>query len=381
MRFSVLLPTRNGGPFLDKCIRSVLNQAGDIELIVSDNANSDETPLILEQWRHDNRVKILRLDTPVSVTDNWNNALHHACGDYLLMMGDDDYLLPEYFIRMETLLSRYENPDCILYNGYSFVAPGSIGGDRQCYYSEWHFPYGNELNREMVLNREFRRSLVHDMFRFKVGIPLNMQTALVRREIALRVPKGLFRPPFPDHYALNSLLLMAPNWVFVPERLIVVGVSPKSFGHFIYSNKPDSGLAYLGIKADFPGRLPGNELLNGMYVWLNMLKEAFPDELRGVDVDRGGYVRRQVYAWLMQWKLGAITMGAVVSNLTRIVGRDWVGVFASLIDKKSWERVFLMLHKSGKSDIEQQWNGLVPLPKVGHIAEFAQWIVSKNTKG
>ena len=36
MRFSVLLPTRNGGPFLDNCIRSILNQDADLELIISD---------------------------------------------------------------------------------------------------------------------------------------------------------------------------------------------------------------------------------------------------------------------------------------------------------------------------------------------------------
>ena len=48
-RFSVLLPTRNGGQFIDNCIRSVLDQDADLELIVSDNANTDETPAVLER--------------------------------------------------------------------------------------------------------------------------------------------------------------------------------------------------------------------------------------------------------------------------------------------------------------------------------------------
>ena len=38
--------------------------------------------------------------------------------------------------------------------------------------------------------------------------------------------------------------------MFSPEKL-VVGVSPKSFGHYVYSNQQSTGLAYLGIEANF----------------------------------------------------------------------------------------------------------------------------------
>ena len=48
MKFSVLLPTRNGGKFLKDCISSILEESyEDFELIVSDNANTDETHEII----------------------------------------------------------------------------------------------------------------------------------------------------------------------------------------------------------------------------------------------------------------------------------------------------------------------------------------------
>ena len=51
MKFSVLLPTRNGGRYLGDCIRSVLSQPyEDMELIVSDNANTDDTQKIIESF-------------------------------------------------------------------------------------------------------------------------------------------------------------------------------------------------------------------------------------------------------------------------------------------------------------------------------------------
>lgn len=380
MRFSVMLPTRNGGRYLDNCIRSILGQDIDLELIVSDNANTDETPAVLERWRDDQRLKVLRLEQPVSVTANWNNTLRAAQGDYLLMMGDDDYLLPGYFQRIEAAIARHGEPDCVIYNAYSYVAPGSIGNDENSYFGERHFHYEAALDREMPLPAELRAAIVRDMFRFRVRIPLNMQTTLVRRESASLVPGGLFQQPFPDHFALNSMLLLADKWLFMPDPLVVIGVSPKSFGHYVYSNQQASGLAYLGIDAQFPGRLPGNELLNGMHVWLNMLMQAYPDRLRGVRVDRAGYVRRQVYAWMMQRKLGTINAREFLGNLARLDLRDWCGVAASIFDRQSWERLKRMFAFASKSEIEQQWGGLVPLPGVRNIAEFAQWAVNRPGK-
>ena len=104
-KFSVLLPTRNGANFLADCIASILEDPyRDMELVVSDNANTDQTQAVLELFNKDNRLKVVRLTKPVCVTDNWNRALEASRGDYILMMGDDDYLLPGYFRRMEKIL-------------------------------------------------------------------------------------------------------------------------------------------------------------------------------------------------------------------------------------------------------------------------------------
>lgn len=380
MKFSVLLPTRNGGLFLEACIRSILNQDySDFELVISDNANTDNTQQIIEKFSGDHRVKSLRLETAVSVTDNWNNALRGSSGKYILMMGDDDYLLPGYFTKMERILEKFGQPDCVVHNAYSYVAPGSIAGNTQSFYSEEHFHFAADLSREGRLSKDQRFRIVYDMFRFKVGIPLNMQTTLLGRDAFAKISGGVFQPPFPDHYALNSLLLTADNWVFSPEKLLVVGVSPKSFGHYVYSNRQDSGLSYLGIVADFSGRLPGNELLNGMHVWLDLLKKNYPDLLTEVEVDRPGYVRRQFYAWFMQKKLGAITTGDFLRHLGLLSLSDWAGILASAVDKASWQRLLRVLFTGRrKSDAEAQWHGLRPLDNVSDIGQFALWLARRE---
>lgn len=380
MKFSVLLPTRNGGAYLENCIRSILEQdIADMELIISDNANTDSTPQIVSMFTHDPRVKSLRINSPVSVTDNWNNALRASSGDYILMMGDDDYLLPRYFEQIEEILERNNYPDCVVYNAYSYVAPESISGNPKSFYNDNHFRFGSDMSVERLIDSDQRLQIVRDMFHFKVRIPLNMQTTLVGRKAAEKIRGGLFQAPFPDHYALNSLLLTADSWVFSPEKLLVVGVSPKSFGHYVYCNQQGGGLAYLGIKDDFGGRLPGNVLLNGMHIWLNLLKQNYAELLQGVDVDRAGYVRRQVYAWFVQLRLGTLTVRELIHNFSLLSHADWGGLLASVADKESWGRVWHMLISLNKSDAETQWRSLKLLDDVSDIRQFSQWLTRNGT--
>ena len=79
MRLSVVLPTRNGAHMLGSCVRSILGQDyEDMELVVSDNASTDHTQDVLAGFAGDPRLRVLRLDEPVEVTDNWVNGVGAA---------------------------------------------------------------------------------------------------------------------------------------------------------------------------------------------------------------------------------------------------------------------------------------------------------------
>jgi len=375
MNFSVLLPTRNGGPYLKDCIESILNGLpDDSELIISDNANIDETAEVISIYLKHPRIKVCRSDEILSVTDNWNNALKAAEGKYVLMMGDDDLLLPGYFDCMLEAINRFDNPDCILYNAYGYIAPGSMSNSSLSYYREEIFKFDHHFLQERELEKDERKKILLNMFKFKVGIPLNMQTILVKRSIFESIG-GKFLPPFPDHYALNAMLLEAKKWVYVPLKPVIVGMSPKSFGHFVYSNQQGSGLNYLGINPKFDGRLPGNELLNGMHVWLQMLKENFP-ELNHVSIDRRQYVRRQVYAWLLQFRLSSINLHQLFSNLRLLGIKDWLGLMLSIFDSKSWIRFLKMGMISNRESA--QVSQVKALTNIGTIQEFANWLSRGN---
>lgn len=102
MKFSVLIPTFNGGRYLAHTISSVLDQPDkDIELIISNNCSTDDTPNILRSFAEDPRIRVVRPENFLSVAENWNFALKASSGDYVLLIGDDDCLLPDYFKKIK----------------------------------------------------------------------------------------------------------------------------------------------------------------------------------------------------------------------------------------------------------------------------------------
>lgn len=377
MRFSVLLPTRNGGPLIAGAVHSVLDQEyDDAELIVSNNASQDGTAEILAEF-DDPRLRVLTLDSPVGVTENWNHCLAHATGDYVMLLGDDDVLLPGYFQRAEMLLGAAGSPDVLLYNGFAYAFPGFAGSPHSHYADPFYSPAARlPLDGPVPLDQ--RRRTVGGMFAFRFDVHLNMQTALVARTAIEQLRAGCFRPPFPDFYALNALMLTVGRWVMSSERLVVVGVSPKSFGRTIHSSDQARGLAYLGIEPAFAGQLPGSEIVNGTYETLLALKADYGPELAGIEIDRAEYVVQQLYAWFVQARLGSLSLSDVGRRARLLGGRDWA-LAAGLLARRARPAALRRRLDLDRDDpAAQLWPGMRPVPGVNDIGEFAHWIARRE---
>jgi glycosyltransferase involved in cell wall biosynthesis len=366
--FSVLIPSRNGGAFLPHVLESALGQAGDFEVVVSDNANTDETARVLSFYANDQRLVVVRSDEVLSVTDNWMRALRAARGQYLLMIGDDDLLLPGFFDQAGAILARHANPDCLTFNAYSYVAPGSFEPDAPAYWSPRHFDL-QKLRPERELARDERVGIVKSMFRFDVRFPLNMQLTLFSRGAVVAVPGDFFRAPFPDHFALNSMLLRAKRVVVSDERLLVVGVSPKSFGHYFYSGRQREGARYLGAEAAFPGLIEGSELVNSMHAWLIELRRTYP-ELSNVPIARWQYVARQVNHWYRQTEFGALGPATLVERARSLKPWEVATVMLPMIGYRVVRRFRGQIRGTKWSYISDSWPALRPTPH-RTIADFA----------
>jgi glycosyltransferase involved in cell wall biosynthesis len=372
MKYSVLLPTRDGGAQLETAIASVLrSERADVELVVSDNASGPETVAVLDRWRQHARLVVVRRPTPVPVADNWQTAFDASTGNHLLVIGDDDCLLPGYFERLDELLA--DAPDAISYNAHGFVACGGLRGDPRAHWTERLFPYAASMDGPRVLSSVERDRIVRDLYRFRPTLPLNMQTTLFTRVAAARVPTPLFRAPFPDHFALASMLLTARDWLVVDEPLLVVGLTPKSFGHYAYGASQNDGLEYLGIDLDFDGRVAGDPLLNGMYLWLRHVKREFPAALRDVRIDRGEYVLRQIW-WSFRGLLrDAIPFRQTSRTLGSISIGDWMLVARALIRPSNIRRAISSALRA-RSHARSVWHNALILDGLCTAAEFLEWL-------
>jgi Glycosyl transferase family 2 len=382
MKFSLLLPTRNGGHLLGDVMRSVLDQPyEDMELVVSNNASDDETEAVIDSFAGDQRLQAATLTESVDVTDNWRLALDRSGGDYISLIGDDDMLLDGYFERAEALLEHFGHPDVLSFNAFGFAFPG-FAGSPHAHYADPFYSNDPSLPRESPIPPEQRMSVVRDMFSFRFPMHLNMQCTLVARRAIERLSDGLLKPPFPDFYGLNALLMRAQSWVHTDERLVVVGVSPKSFGRTIHSaTEQGRGLDYLGIETGFPGQLPGSEIVNGTYRCLLELQRDYPCELAGVEIDRAHYVVQQVNAWYVQWRLGSLSSRQLRGRLRLMGARDWLGFARLLAPRLTPGKLRSRLSIDRSDPASQLWPGMRPLPEVSNIAEFAGWVAAQGQAG
>ena len=379
MKFSVLLPTRNGGKYLKSCIESVLSQDyKDMELIVFDNANTDNTAEVVNSYSDDKRLKYYRIDSVVSVTDNWNNALKKSSGDYVLMMGDDDFLLPGYFDTLDKIIKENDFPDGISYFGYSFIYPDAVD-NKVGYYSDPHYDYEKKLIDSGKTTKNQLKSIVYDTFKFKNRVPLNTLPHIWSRKVINRVDGELFRPPYPDHFALNAIFLKANSWVFSKKKLYIIGVTPKSYGHYVFSdNEQKGGEDYLGISGDFPGQLPGSALINNMYVWLQLLKDNYPDYLGGVQISRNGYVRHQLHYWISQYRHGSIERKDLFHLIGLLTLKDKLGLISAIWDKRSILALYAMLKMRNPSKIDTFYYGPQQVKGILTSSDLYNKVISKK---
>ncbi|HYU44754.1 MAG TPA: glycosyltransferase family 2 protein [Terriglobales bacterium] len=108
-RLTIAILTFNRADLVGRAIESALAQTlPDIEILVSDNGSTDETPSVLARYS-DPRLRSFRHDTTMPVARHGQFLIDQARGEFLLGLSDDDYLEPQFAAEILAALDR--NPD------------------------------------------------------------------------------------------------------------------------------------------------------------------------------------------------------------------------------------------------------------------------------
>jgi glycosyltransferase involved in cell wall biosynthesis len=216
-RVSICLPAYNGGAWIEQAIGSALAQTlEDFELIVSDNASTDDTYARAAAFE-DARIRIVRSDRNEGPTHNVNRCIELARAPLVKFLHADDELYPRCLEAMVPVLD--ESPRVgLVFSPRDVVLDEPDEEEARSWYDRYHTlhePLG-ELDRVTNGRQVFRRWLelgVHDNL---IGEP---SAVLVRRECFERL--GPFSPRLQVSTDIEMWLriLLHYDVGFVPEPL------------------------------------------------------------------------------------------------------------------------------------------------------------------
>jgi len=108
-RVSVCIPTFNHAHFLSDAIGSVLAQTyRDFELVVVDNASTDDTPEVVRAYMaRDPRIRYVRNPANLGAQRNLNRCVESASGEYVNVLCADDLLAPTALQELVRALDRH----------------------------------------------------------------------------------------------------------------------------------------------------------------------------------------------------------------------------------------------------------------------------------
>lgn len=132
-RLSIGLPVYNGGRYLPKALDALLGQSyGDFELIISDNASTDDTSEICRDYEsQDPRIRYWRQTRNIGSSPNHNFVVEVARGEFFKWASYDDLYARELLERCVEALD--EHPEAVLAHSWTanidetdavFAAPG-----------------------------------------------------------------------------------------------------------------------------------------------------------------------------------------------------------------------------------------------------------------
>jgi glycosyltransferase involved in cell wall biosynthesis len=126
MKFSIILPVRNGGEYVKECVNSILSQTcTGFNLLVLDNCSSDGTFEWISSIQ-DNRITIYPSAASLNIEDNWARIVSVPKNEFMTCIGHDDVLLPNYLQEIDLLIQKH--PGASLYQThFNFIdAKGNI---------------------------------------------------------------------------------------------------------------------------------------------------------------------------------------------------------------------------------------------------------------
>ena len=114
MKYSIIIPVYNVEEYLDRCLKSILNQTySNYEVIIVNDGSPDNSDNIIKSYeKEDKRFKEYK-KVNGGLSDARNYGLKYATGDYLIFIDADDYIESNYLEKVNDVLERNKDIDVL----------------------------------------------------------------------------------------------------------------------------------------------------------------------------------------------------------------------------------------------------------------------------
>jgi glycosyltransferase involved in cell wall biosynthesis len=198
---SIVIPVKNGLPYLVECIQSVLDtNYPNLEVIISDDGSVDGSSEYLHSLELD-QVSIIQPEGPLMIGDHWTFASLHATGKYVKLLCSDDTVAKNGIHNQVSILEANKAVTMIsskrkIINRKSYTLISSLGSTR----------------KEMILSG---RPALRKTFMSGTNIFGEPSSIMFRREPFLQsLPWSDERPYLLDLDFYTKLLLLPKSQVF-----------------------------------------------------------------------------------------------------------------------------------------------------------------------
>lgn len=145
MKISIVTISYNQAGFLERAIRSVINQDyPDIEYIVVDPGSTDGSRKIIERYR--DRIDKVIFEPDSGPADGLNKGFSKATGDILGYLNSDDAYLPGTFGKVSEAFRL--SPECKVIYGHGYIVDSAGRVNRRFYsdrFTPWRFVHGSAV--------------------------------------------------------------------------------------------------------------------------------------------------------------------------------------------------------------------------------------------
>ncbi|MGL5357206.1 MAG: glycosyltransferase [Cetobacterium sp.] len=207
-KVSVIVPVYNVEKYLDKCLKSIVNQTlKDIEIIiVNDGTKDNSEEIILKYEKKDKRIKYYKKENG-GLSDARNYGLEKSTGEYISFIDSDDFIDSDMLEKMYN--NAKENESDIIVCGFKSVYESGIKRTEKKYDK---IKFKDILEISFAWNKIYNHSFLKTLnFRFPVG--KHFEDMYCIPELAIKTSKITSISETPYNYVIreNSITTKRDN--------------------------------------------------------------------------------------------------------------------------------------------------------------------------